>query len=101
MTRHPPVGDVLPDVAGHVEEAVAVGREGARRRGAVEAVLPAVAGGKGALPGVRLPALERVVGGAPGVCGAVESAAGAEEIRVGKGGVGQCELWWAAEHKKK
>src|SRR3954468_4369072 len=65
----------LPHVAGHVEEAVAVGREGAGGRSAFVAVEREVLPRKLALPGVRHgPAVrERLM--APGVGRALESSA--------------------------
>src|SRR5262249_59061911 len=47
-----PVRGPLPDIADHVVEAVAVGREGAHRGGAFVAVLAQVLPGELALPGV-------------------------------------------------
>ena len=61
-----PVGGPLPDVAGHVVEAVAVGRKRADRRRPLVAVLEQVLPGELALPGVghRLAARRELV--APG-----------------------------------
>src|SRR6185312_9699662 len=61
--RQKPVAAPLPDIAGHVVEAVAVGRKGLHRRGAGEAVLEAVAVRKISLEVVALRALlgERLV----------------------------------------
>src|SRR4051812_37660865 len=50
--RLPPVGGPLPDVARHVEQAVAVGREAAHGRGAGIAVELEVLPGELALPRV-------------------------------------------------
>ena len=72
------VGRPLPDVAGHVEQAVAVGREGLDRRGALVPIGPQVLPRELALPGVgHHPALGRELV-APGVDGAVQPAAGGE-----------------------
>src|SRR5204863_8083655 len=52
VVRAVPVGAPLPDVAGHVVEAEAVGREARHRRGAREAVFLRVAIREAALEGV-------------------------------------------------
>src|SRR5205814_9451067 len=73
-----PVGAPLPDVAGHVVQAVAVGRERADRRRPLEAVLLGVVVGEFSLPGVGhvlAAGLELV---APGVGLAFQAAAGGE-----------------------
>src|SRR5262249_14322571 len=80
-----PVRAPLPDVAGHVVEAVTVRRERLDRGGALVAVLDRVAVGKLALPDVALrPRLgERLV--APGVPLVVQAAAGGElPFRLGR-----------------
>ena len=70
-----PVGRPFPDIADHVVHAVAVGREGAHRRGAGEAVGHFVVAREVALPGVG----HVLAGGreflAPGELCAVEAAA--------------------------
>ena len=47
-----PIGGPLPDIAGHLVQPVAIGREGAHRAGALEPVAGEVAPGEGALPGI-------------------------------------------------
>ena len=73
-----PVGGPLPDVADHVVEAVAVRREGADRRGALEAVGARLCEGKSPCQvlAMQRPVRRQLV--APGVVGAVEPAAGGE-----------------------
>src|SRR5262249_58409282 len=53
VVRAIPVGDPLPDVARHVEEAVAVGREGSDRSGGGEPILTGVFFRKVSLEGGR------------------------------------------------
>src|SRR4029079_3637717 len=72
------VGRPLPDVAGHVEEAVAVRRKRADRRCASEAVELEVLPGELALPRVgHHPAVGRELV-APGIDGPLEAAPGSE-----------------------
>src|SRR5512132_301955 len=70
VTRREEVGRPLPDVAGHVVEAVAVRRKGSDRRRALEAVELQVLPGKLPLPGVRPRLAVRKVLVAPGEDGA-------------------------------
>src|SRR5215472_3124497 len=69
-----PVRRPLPDVADHVVQAVAVGRERADRRGPLVAVVLRVLNGELALPGVGHPAAVRIELISPGELGAVEPA---------------------------
>src|SRR5207249_671224 len=71
-----PVVAPLPDVAGHVVQAEAVGRVGADRGGAGVAVVGGVAAGEGALEGVGHPLAAGSGLVAPVVGLAVEPAAG-------------------------
>ena len=78
VLRRVPVGRPFPDVADHVVDAVAVGREGAHRRGPRPAVGAQVLVGKVALPGVgHMPAVRRELV-APGEVRAVQPAARGE-----------------------
>ena len=76
LGRREPVARPLPDVAAHVVEPVAVRREAADRRGALEAVLLQVLPRELALPGVRHRPAVREVLVAPGEGRPVEAAAG-------------------------
>src|SRR4051812_43202848 len=67
-------GGPLPDVAGDVGEAVAVGREPPDRRGSLEAARAQVLPGKVAVPAVGHDAAPRLGVVAPGVGGLVETA---------------------------
>src|SRR5207247_1556964 len=69
------IGTPLPDVACHVVQAVAVGREGADRRGAFEAILLGVLERKFALPVVRHELAARPQLVAPRIFLAVEASA--------------------------
>ena len=68
----------LPDVAGHVEQAVAVGREALHRGRALPAVRHQVLPGELALPGVGHHGAAGSEVAAPGEDGAVQAAAGGE-----------------------
>src|SRR5262249_44227973 len=85
MPRPVPVARPLPDVADHVLEAVAIGREGIDRGPALETILEQVLPGELPLPGIRhVPA----AGGellAPGIFRAVQAAAGSV-LPLGLGG---------------
>ena len=70
-----PVGGPFPDVADHVDQAVAVGRVGAHGRGAFVPVLAGVLDRELALPGVGHPAPVRVELVAPGELGPLQAAA--------------------------
>src|SRR5262249_30713166 len=93
---HPPAGSLpikvglvpvvapLPDVAGHVVQAVAVGREGLHRRGALVTVPGGVLPGELPLPAVALRFRLRESLVAPDVGPAVQAAAGGElPLRLG------------------
>src|SRR4029453_19374117 len=90
-----PVGRPLPDVAAHLEQAVAVGRKGLGRRGVLPPVEHLVVQGELALPHVGHVAAARRELVAPGVLGALQPAAGrplplglAGQVLAGPGGVG-------------
>src|SRR5262249_4516914 len=80
-----PVAAPLPDVAGHVVQAVAVGRERLHRRGALVAVPGRVLPRELALPAVALRLLLREGLVAPGVGLAFQTAPGGElPFRLGR-----------------
>jgi sec-independent protein translocase protein TatC len=72
------VAGVFPDIAGHVEEAVAVGLEAADRGRAVVAIQGLVRDRKAALPGIGQPAVDGVVAVAPAIGRTLEPAPGGE-----------------------
>jgi hypothetical protein len=91
-----PVVGPLPDIADHVEQAVAVRREGTHRRGALKAIQAAVVVGELPLKGVGHRPAAGVELLAPGELRILEAAAGgplplrfAGEGLAGPGGVGQ------------
>src|SRR5206468_2540573 len=73
-----PVGGPFPDVAGHVVQSVAIGREGVHGAGSVVAVGAGVFGREGALPDVHSVLAARLALVAPGEDPAIEPAAGRE-----------------------
>src|SRR5262249_46154406 len=52
MLGRPPIGGPLPDVADHVVDAVAIGRERRHRRGALKTIFAAILVREIALPGI-------------------------------------------------
>ena len=91
-----PVLGPLPDIAGHIEEAIAVGGERANRRAPRKPVQSLVLPRKFALPGIGHPARIRREFVAPAIGRAVQPAARGEfpfrlgrQILAGPGGVGR------------
>src|SRR5579862_145879 len=92
-----PVGAPFPDVAGHVEQAEAVGREGSHGGRARKTVLAGVLTRKGALPGVGQELAGRVLFISPAEPLPVQAAASRElpfglarEALVGPFAICQC-----------
>src|SRR5260370_24298687 len=75
MASAEPIGGPFPDISRHIEQPVAICREGADRRGPLETVGTEVLPGEFALPGVCHLAAYRGELLAPGKFGAVQPAA--------------------------
>src|ERR1700730_6980757 len=78
MASAEPIGGPFPDISRHIEQPVAICREGAHRRGPLETVGTEVLPREFALPSVRHLAASRGELLAPDKFGAVQSAAGRE-----------------------